>query len=338
MRPFRLLTFVLLVAAAVAQQPALSLPRAFGGWVLNGAATQAQMSPAQRSLFEEFHLAASATGQYGQNGRKLVLTLYSFPDVTDAYGAFTFAHPANVVPEKIGEGAVSTDDEVVFFHGNLLADVKLDRMNAMTLAQMRDLNAALPIARNAGNMPSVQKYLPVQGYVEGSLRYVIGPVGLAQSGAPLNASQVDFDVSPEIVVAHYSTATPPATLTLVSYPTPQIAAARMRGLVVPDALIKRTHSILAVASGTLTADDAKALLGSISYDAEVTWNEPTKTTPRDDLFGLLWNITLLSAVLIGFMLLIGFFFGGFRLLYFRLYPAKAEQYEEQRQLIRLNLR
>ncbi len=321
----------------MAQQQALKLPRAFGGWVLSGASAGPQISAEQRAIFEEFHLLSTATGHYEQNGRKLDLTLYSFPDVTDAFGAFTFAHPANVVAEKIGDGAVSTDNEVVFFHANLLVDVKIDHMNAMTLSQLRDLNAAVPVMRNAGNMPTVQKYLPLQGYVEGSLRYVIGPVGLAQSGAPVTAEQVNFDVSPEVVVAHYSAATPAAALTLISYPTPQIAAGQMRKMTVAAEQIKRTHSIVAIASGGLAPDDAKALLGSVNYDADVTWNEPTKQAPRDDLYGLLWNITVLCAVLIGFMLLIGFFFGGFRMLYYRMYPAKAERHEQEQQLIRLNL-
>lgn len=342
MRVIRLLTYFLMMTAAVAaiaQQPALTLPRAFGGWVRTGTTAEAQLSAERQALLHEFQLRATAVGRYQQNGRKLELTVYSFPDVTDAYGAFTFTHPAQVAAAKIGDGAVSSEDEVVFFRGNILVEAKIERMNAMTLSQLRELSAALPVARDAGSLPTAQKYLPQQGYVEGSLRYVIGPVGLARAGAPVNAEQVNFDVSPEVVVGHYSAAAPPVILTLISYPTPQIAAAQMHKIEagLSDSQMKRTHSILAIASGPLTQDDAKALLASVNYDATVTWDEPTKQSPRDDLYSLLWNITLLSAILVAFMLLIGFFFGGFRLLYYRMYPERAERHEQKQQLIRLNL-
>jgi len=56
-----------------------------------------------------------------------------------------------------------------------------------------------------------------------------------------------------------------------------------------------------------------------------------------DVLGLLANVIMLSAVLVGFMFVIGLSFGGFRLLYYRIYPEKAAAHEEAQRMIRLNL-
>ena len=48
----------------------------------------------------------------------------------------------------------------------------------------------------------------------------------------------------------------------------------------------------------------------ISYDADVTWNENTYATKRDNLANLLFNVIVLCGVVIGLALVVGVGFGG----------------------------
>jgi hypothetical protein len=344
----RLVYLLLLLAiasfAAPPTQP-LTLPKAFSGWILSSAPTTPQLTPDQRALFDEFRLQTATEAHYQQNGRTLDLTLFRFPDYTGAYGSFTFLREPNMLVQHLGDEAASGDNRVLFFHGNLLVDAKFDSINAMTLSQLRGLDHELPISESPGRPPVLPKYLPAQDLFASSVHYALGPVGLKLSGAPLDASQINFDLSPEIVTANYPSAAGQGTLTLVSYPTPQIAADRLRAIepsfaqpATPGNQIKRTNSILVLTSGAFTQDEAKLLLASTNYDGDITWNEPTKQNPKENVLGLLANVIILSGILVGFMFAIGIFFGGFRLLYFKLRPDKQAAYEESKELIRLNLR
>ena len=330
--------------AAAPQQP-LTLPKAFSGWILSDGPMVPQLTPDQQALFNEFRLEAATEAHYQQNGRTLDLTLFRFPDYTGAYGAFTFLREPNMLVQHIGDEAASGENRVIFFHRNLLVDAKFNSVNAMTLSQLRGLYRDLPIAKSAGHPPALPKYLPAQDLSASSVRYALGPVGLKLSGAPLDASQINFSFSPEIVIATYHNAAGQGTLTLISYPTPQIAADRLRAIepsfaqsTTPGNQIKRTNSILVLTSGAFTPDEAKSLLASVNYDGDLTWNEPTKPNAKDNVLGLLANVIILSGILGAFMFAIGFFFGGFRLLYFKLRPDKQAAYEQSKELIRLNLR
>jgi hypothetical protein len=351
----RKLIFALPLAAVTygGAQTTPSLPKAFAGWVQAGSGAKPNLTADQQSLLKEFGLKTVQEAQYAQNGRHLDLTVYQFPDYTGAYGAFTFWREPNMNVQKVGDEAATGEDRVVFFRGNILVDAKFDKVNAMTLGQLRTLSAELPVEKNPGHPPTLPKYLPTQDLIATSVHYALGPVGLRLSGSPIDASKINFSFSPEFAIGRYGTSNTtgngPGMVTLASYPTPKIAGEQQRGLEptlaqipVPQgaapAQVKRSSSILVMTSGAFTADEAKTVLGSVNYDADLTWDEPTKPNPRDNVFGLLGNIIILSGVLVGFMFLIGFFFGGFRLIYYKLNPEKARVHEANQELIRLNLR
>jgi len=331
-------------AAAAWAQGAPGLPKAFAGWVKASNVAPPQITREQASLLQEFRLAGAAQARYEENGNHLDLTVFSFADYTGAYGAFTFWRAPNMLPQSMGDDAASGDDRVIFFTANLLVDAKFDRVSAMTLGQLRELARSLAKSPTPGNPPTLPKFLPKQELQTSTVRYAVGPQGLAQSGAPLNAEQVAFQFSPEIVTAHYTVDSGDALLTIVEYPTPQIAADQLKKIAPgflstsrPAQQIKRTYSMLVLTSGEVSAGDAQTLLASVNYEADVTWNQATKQNPKDNVGSLLVNIIVLSGILVAFMFIFGLFFGGFRLLYYRLNPGKAAAREEEQQLIRLNL-
>ena len=183
----------------------------------------------------------------------------------------------------------------------------------------------------------------------------MGPAALATLELPVTAEQVDFDASSELTLGRYQTPSGEATLVLISYPTPQLAAEHLRRIEAAHGVKdsgqggvatingggtffdKRTGPIVAIASGGISDSDAKFLLGMVNYEASVTWNTPTGNHEVHDLYLLILNIVVLCAILAGLAIIAGVAFGGFRILMKRLYPDKVFDRPEQMEFISLHL-
>jgi hypothetical protein len=253
-----------------------------------------------------------------------------------------------MLPEIIGDQAASFNTRVLFYRGNVLVDAVLDHVTAMSAAELRELADSLPLpSGTARNLPAVQNYLPKQASIRNSTKYVMGPIGLSDVSAPISADLVDFNAGAEVALEDYSTSSGTARLMIISYPTPQIAAEYLRriqasstrqGSPSPSQLqVKRTGPMVVVAEGQISGSEAKSLLASVNYEADVTWNENTFFTKRDNLANLLVGIIILVAVLIGFALVAGVMFGGFRILMKRIFPDRVFDRSKDVEIISLRL-
>jgi hypothetical protein len=174
-------------------------------------------------------------------------------------------------------------------------------------------------------------------------RYITGPVALERAGVPIPASLIDFSKSPEVAVAKYRGAGGTATLTLIEYPTPQIAGERLRALQSASLpagpfYFKRSGPILAAVSGDTREADAQTLLASINYDADVTWNEPPKHKHIAQATDFLIAVFILIGIILLIALIFGFAFGGFRMLAKRFFPNRGFDRPDEIEIIRLNLK
>ena len=128
----------------------------------------------------------------------------------------------------------------------------------MSAAELRELAGQLPKAKGtAANLPNLPSYLPKKDAVENSAKYILGPRSLVATQAPLTVEQVDFSHDPEVLTQAYSFPDGPATLTVIAYPTPQIAAERLRDLqkTESDSLrVRRSGPLVAAVTGTLSGD------------------------------------------------------------------------------------
>jgi hypothetical protein len=366
MKPFRLVLFFCILGtslsslAADAAPATVVLPPQFGGWQLKGsvqssldpaAADQVNAAPLKEYLFREFE-----SGTYVRNdGRRLTVRLARFEDATGAYGAFTFYRQPEMLDEKIGDQGSSLNNRVLFYRGNNLVDALFDKLTVMSAAELRELAALLPLPPgNANSLPALPGYLPRQQATRNSEKYVAGPAGLARVGAPVPASMVDFASGAEVALKRYSTSAGEASLMLIEYPTPQLAAERLRQIdathqettqqagtaTLVDAgpfYDKRTGPIIAIVVGALSQSEAKALLASVNYDADVTWNENTSFTKKDNLANLLVNIILLCGILVGLALVAGVAFGGLRIVLRRFAPGNAFGNPDEVEFISLHL-
>ena len=180
-------------------------------------------------------------------------------------------------------------------------DADFGNISAMSGSELRELAGLLPQAKgNAANLPNLPSYLPKNGAVENSAKYILGPRALVAAQSPLTAEQVDFSHDPEVLTQVYEFADGPATLTLIAYPTPQIAAERFRTLQGAESnslRVRRSGPLVAVVTGTLSGD-AKDMLNSVNYEAQVTWNEATSMSKRDNIGNLIVGIFMLIGILL----------------------------------------
>ena len=136
---------------------------------------------------------------------------------------------------------------------------------------------------------------------------------------------------------------------LIEYPTPQIAADRRRRIDASHQVTQqqpgvasiidvgpffdtRTGPIIVIAAGPLSKSEARSLITSISYDADVTWNENTYVSKKDNLANFLFN-----AIVVGLALVAGVAFGGLRLIVKRFFPDSVFDRREAMEFISLHL-
>jgi hypothetical protein len=337
------------------------LPREFGGWEMSGnpqISTDPAVADSTKTLvLKEYRFSDVANVTYTrEDGRTLQIRAARFADASGAFGAYTFYLQPEMTREQIGDQGASLGDRVLFYRGNVLVDAHFSKETPMSGAELRELAGALPRPTgNLANLPSFIEFLPRRDYVPNTQKYVMGPIALSALSAPVSAALVDFGASSEVSLAQYNTASGEATLMLISYPTPQLAAEHLRRIDAAHQFSqhqssgistiegsgtffdKRTGPIVAIATGGISDSDAKALLGRVNYEANVTWNTPSENGEVHQLYMLILNIVVLCAILAGLAIVAGIAFGGVRILAKRLYPDRVFDRPEQMEFISLRL-
>jgi hypothetical protein len=348
----RILRFILLAVAATSMfagtaasaetRPESILPKEFSGWNLLGrmqsSRDPAAADPVNAAVIEEYGFNGLNSAVYSRDdGRKLTVKAARFQDASGAYGAFTYYKIPQMQNEKIGDQGASFNERVLFYRGNILIDAQFERLSAMSAAELRDLAAELsPPPANASGLPGLPAYLPTENYEKNTAKYIVGPAALEKLGAPISAQLVDFNAGAEVVLGDYNTPGGAARLLLVSYPTPQIAMEHLRridsakqqtaqGPATLDPVTtfdKRTGPIIAVIAGPISQSEARSLLASVNYEADVTWNENTYLARRNDPANFIVNVIYLCAIIGGFAIISGVAFGGIRILTKQFFPDR----------------
>lgn len=350
---FALLLLAQATFAADAHTPAPAiLPLQFGGWqtaLVQKSADPAVADAANALPLKEYGFSDFATAAYTRNGNeRLTVRAARFTDASGAYGAFTFYRVPAMLEEKIGDRGASWNNRVLFFKGNILVDAVFGQITAMSAAELRELSSDLPLpAGNAGNLPSLPSYLPRQSIIANSAKYVLGPQAFSALNTAIPASMIDFSAGAEVILGRYNTSGGEAMLMVVDYPTPQIAAQELRHFdaaqsssspTLPSPLYdRRTGPLLVVTTGSVSQSEAKALLASVNYEANVTWSENTYLSKKDNIGNLVVNVIILCAIIGGLAIVAGIAFGGVRLLVKRLWPGRIFDRPEDVEFIALRI-
>jgi len=321
----------------------------------------AAADPTNAAILKEYGFTDFAGSTYRRDdGRTLKIRAARFADASGAFGAYLFYLQPEMNKENVGDQGASLGQRVLFYRGHVLVDAQFSQQSVMSMEQLRWLAGTLPRPTgSAGNLPAFIDYMP-WGYIPNTQKYAMGPAALTALAPPVSADLVDFGTSTEVSLGRYNTGSGEATLMLISYPTPQLAADHLRKIVAAHQqaqsesqaqaqtgvstignagsfFYKRTGPIIAIASGPASASDTKSLLGSVNWEANVTWNTPTENGQVRDLYMLILNIVVLCAILAGLAIVAGVAFGGIRILMKRYFPDKVFDRPEQMEFISLRL-
>ena len=343
--------------------PKALLPDALDGWVAaeppKGFADASQADPANAAALKEFDCTGGASVTYKREGETLSVRTLRFQDASGAYGAYSFYRQNGWAKENIGAGATSNHNRVLFWKGDTVVDATFSHIGPMSAGEMRELASHLPNPPGTkAMMPPILANLP-QGSLDGqTTHYALGPAGYAGAGGVLPPDLVGFDRGAEAVTANYSLNSGPATLTIIDYPTPQMAEAlepKIRAYIQagskaqpawPKPLqdsdlasleVRRSGPLVILVSGDAIPDESHKLIEMVHYEADLTAIPQPSDSEVKRTAQLLMGIAAIVIVGCSAALLLGFFLGGGRALY-RIMRGKPASSVYDEEFISINLR
>jgi len=307
------------------------LPQSFGAWQSAAAAQpcrdcfQPQGQTADVLKEDSLERASQLSYKRQRGAGTLEITAYEFRDATGALSAFTYlrepgSHLVVAGNSKVGsEMAATGRGDYLFRSGTTVVVADAGKANGPVVSDLRALETALPkIGGPRAQSPLLPTLLPAKGLEAETERYALGPVGYQAMGGMLPPNLIGFDKSAEVIMAKYQGR---GTLTLLLYPTPQIAgnfgraiAAEMNreGADAGTVKLRREGPLLSLTTGAWTAQSAQKMVESVHLHDILTWN---KTPPLDfnvevhKTVSLLTSIAILSGLLALAAIVLGLFFG-----------------------------
>lgn len=346
------------------------LPQVFAGWVEAGApqitTSAAQADPASAAALTEYGLTGATTASYKRGSETLSLRALRFQDTSGAFGAYSFYRQNGWPKAEIGSGGASDHNRVLFWVGDTVVDANFSRVGPMTAGDLRNLASQFPVPHgNKALAPPILANLPQEKLEGRTMHYALGPAGYAGAGGVLPPELVGFDRDAETVTASYALPSGEATLTLIDYPTPQMAEAQeakirqyiyegkqaakkagpppqlgwtkaLQNSDLASLEVGRSGPLVALVSGDAVPDESHRLLATVHYESDlITIPEPMESEVAKT-GKLLMGIALLVIIGCSAALLLGFFLGGFRALY-RIARGKPASSVFDVEFIRLNL-
>lgn len=338
------------------------LPDAFAGWVIQGAAENvtdpAKADGANAQALREYQFTHALLATYKREGETLTVHALGFLDASGAFGAFSFYRKDNWPKADIGTGAASNGNRVVFWVGNTVVDATFSEVGPMSAGELRELAKQIPVPQgNRAMAPPILLNLPKTALDKQTMHYALGVTSYVGAGGVLPPEMVGFDRGAETVTASYGLSTNTATLTLIDYPTPQMASqqeARFRDYLkagshaqpaFPKPLmdsdqasleVRRSGPLVAIVSGDAIPDESHKLLESVNFQEELV-NIPQPTESEVNKTGrLLMGIASLVIIGSAAAILLGLFLGGGRALW-RVAHGKPASSVYEAEFIQLNL-
>ncbi len=317
------------------------LPDSFAGWVADKSPRTiddaAQADPANAAALKEYDFQTAMTATYKRDDDTLTVKALRFADLSGAFGAYTFYRGSGWPKEDIGTGAASYHNRVLFWTGETVVDATFSHLSAMSGSELRELSKQMPVPQgNKALAPPILATLPRRSMDGQSTHYAVGPAGYAGAGGVLPPGLVGFDRGAEAVTAGYTLTSGPATLTLIDYPTPQMAAAqedKIRAYIkagsqaqpaFPKPLadsdqasleVRRSGPVVALVSGDAVPDESHKLLAGVHYESDLVSIPQSGESEVSKTSRLLLGIAVLVIVGSFAAILLGFFLGGGRALY-----------------------
>ncbi len=274
-----------------------------------------------QSLWREYGLVHTTTAKLG----RVAVTTYQMKDLTGALAAWEMLRSprdrtcdlAPFCSEDAKQVVITEYNDVLVFDG-----ARPTKTQVQTA-----LSSALP-DKHQTSLPAIVTFLPKEGLVPDSARYILGPASLDAFAPDLATTKPGFDEGAEAQIAEYRVDgdKAPVHLAIFYYATPE--QARLHSIdfkLVPGVRVKRSGVLLAVIYGPATDRQADTLLSRVQYEAKITWNDVPPPSPIKPLYALLVNIIYLSILLSALCLLAGLMYAAMRIYRRRYGTLEADE-------------
>ena len=306
--------------------PAPLLPAQLGDWAKDDAPSADSATQADDAVLTEAGLKRQERAVYhsGTNPQQTIaVTAYQFVDATGAHSAYSYYQRPGAAYKgpKVGD---ETANGFLFRSGTTLVLTESKVPAERTAEVLRDLETHLPkVGGPKGLPPLLPTYLPAKGLQADSVKYSLGPVSYKAMGGILPGEIIGFDKAAEVVTAKYA-GQGQGTLTMLLYPTPQIAGDHGRAIVAeinrigPPAgtvLMRREGPLVLLTTGAWDAAEAKRMIEGIHLRNELTWNKPVPPEFHAEVlktYSLLTSIAIFCGVGALAAVILGLFLGGGR--------------------------
>ena len=261
------------------------------------------------ALYQEFGVTAGEQAQYTSGQKRFTASAWRLHDSTGALGLFEARRPADATPAKLAALSAKTPDGAIFAYGNYVFQVSGE------VPEQKDLELLFAQLPQLDNAPLPPGYLPQDGLIPNSERYILGPASLARFEPRIAPSLAAFHLGAEAQLARYRTPKGDLSLVVFNYPTPNIARERLEEFSkIAGALAKRSGPLVAVIVQPRDADAAERVLAGVRYEANLTPNEKVPVNQGLLMYKLFLNVFVLTGVLGALSIIVGIGFGGFRIL------------------------
>ena len=269
-----------------------------------------KLNLADPAVWDDYGLKDWQASTYKSPAATFTVTAWRLRDPTAAMAAFDWQRPDDAKPSKLAPLAAASQGGLLVVHGQYLLDFAGYQPAADELAALGD--ALKNVDTTA--LPLLPGYLPTEGLVPNSERYITGPASLARFFPGVAPSVVGFHFDAEGQLGVFHSAKGPMPLAIFDYPSPQIAMQKAPDFErLPGAIVKRSGPLVAVLLNPPDRDLAERLLSGVRWQAEVTRDEYVPTA-RDNPGNLLLNIFKLIGILLLFAILSGLLMGAARVL------------------------
>jgi hypothetical protein len=305
-----------------------------------------QVDARDAAVLTEDGLKRFARSEYEDGPQRGTVTAYKFGDASGAVAAYDYFRKPGMGPfsEKLADQVAYGGNDILFRSGaNVVrANINLhhDAVRVLTGELIEHLPKATGTAALAPLLPTM---LPAKGLEADSVRYALGPAGYQATGGVLPPGIVGFDKSAETVTAKYRGG---GILTLLLYPTPQIAGEHGRAVEAElghDAAagtvkLRREGPLVLLTTGAWKPAEAQAMVDGIHLHSEVSFDKPMPLEFHAEVqktFSLLTSIAIFCGIGALAALVLGLFFGGGRAL-IRVMQGKPAASEPE--FLRIDLR
>jgi len=289
------------------EPPAPLLPQKVGDWVRqpdSAAAVPTANDPKLETVLTEDGLKNSEHAVYRLgSGPAVTVTARQFVDATGAHAAYSYFEGAGSAYRGVGLGEETSQsgDRYLFRSGASLVEATGGH-GAKVEELLNRIQVGLPkVSGPKGVAPTLPTLLPQKGLERSSVKYALGPVSYEAMGGALPGEILGFDKAAEALTAKYLGR---GKLTMLLYPTPEIAGDRLRaieaeihrqGKQAGTVVMRRAGTLVTVTTGDWPVVEAKALVEGIRPKVELTWN---KQMPQEFHVEVRKTYSLLSSIAI----------------------------------------